>query len=141
MFVLDEEVVTAGATLDEAIAGTSKPIAGGVLTNNDAVDTPVGEAKLLLALSEPDEIAPAGPRMLEPFDCRHLSAPHCCLLIKKKVRDLDVNHKAIQCFMDFAEGTSKKNKMKNLHKGKKVIIYANHNEMVSRPPKITGKWS
>lgn len=49
-------------------------------------------------------------------------------------------NKAIQCFMDFAEGTVKKNIFKNLHKGKKVIIYANHNNMVSRHPTITGNW-
>jgi len=34
----------------------------------------------------------------------------------------------------------KKYIFKNLHKGKKVIINANHNNMVSRHPTITGNW-
>ena len=98
------------------------------------------EAALLDTLNSPDVIPEAGPRTIPPIDCAGLTGPHCCLKVKKTVRDRDKNHKAIQCFMDFAEGTVKKNMFKNLHKGKKVLIYGNHNNKVTKLPRITGKW-
>lgn len=173
LYLLDDEAKVGGATLAEAVDGTDKPLAGGVLvTNVTSTDTPEGkmyrylflaelyyhhdyflnffplvlsifqtaEAELLETLNSPDDIPEAGPRMIAPISCAGLTGPHCCLKVKKTVRDRDKNHKAIQCFMDFAEGTIKKNMFKNLHKGKKVMIYANHNDKVSKHPKITGSW-
>jgi hypothetical protein len=129
-----------GATIDAYIAGGSTaPIAGGVLTDNSASNTPEGDAKIEDALSEPVVIEVAGNRTIPPIDCTGLTGTSCCLLVKLKVRDSDATGKAIQCSLDYAEGTEKQKFWLN-HRGKKVHIFANHNGIVSKMPKIVGSW-
>lgn len=54
-----------------------------------------------------DHIPDAGGRNIPAFDCRCLSGYSCCLLIKATVRDADIYNKAIQCHLNYAEGTEK----------------------------------
>ena len=63
----------------------------------------------------------------------------CCLLIKHKVRDLDMHGRAIQCHLDYDKTTCKKKYLME-QANKKVFIYANHKDYVSKEPKITNTW-
>jgi len=84
-------------------------------------------------------VAEAGPRVLEPFDCTGLTGYNCCLYIKLKIRDTDKRGKAIQCQLVYEEGSNKERWWLN-SRGKKVFIYANHNELVNKIPYIVGDW-
>ena len=81
----------------------------------------------------------AGARSLPAFDCAGLTGFNCCLLIKITVPDSDIYGKAIQCHLNYVEGSAKQGYMGN-SRGKKVFINANHNEMVSKIPKVVGAW-
>lgn len=144
----DEPVLVEGATVEGAISGTDdKPIAGGVVIdpgtpNADAeadatFDAAIQEAQQTL---ETEGVPEAGTRALPTFDCEGLSGYNCCLLIKSTVADSDVYGNAIQCHLNYAEGSIKAEYMKTNSRGKKVHIYANHNWYVTKVPKITGKW-
>ena len=47
------------------------------------------------------------------------------------VPDSDIYGKAIQCFLNYVEGSAKQSYIGNI-KGKKVHAIANHNEMVKQ---------
>ena len=59
--------------------------------------------------------------------------------MKNAVRDHDANGKAIQCYLEYTEGTGKRNYM-NEEGGKKIKILANHLGYVSIEPHIEGSW-
>ena len=158
LIVFDEVIEgVSGATVDEFITeetsqtvdgggtttDTTAPIAGGVLTDGTAENTPEGDAKIEAALAEVaasgGEVEAAGERTIEPIDCSGLTGENCCLLIKLIVRDSDTNGKAIQCTLNYEETTAKKTYWRNL-RGKKVHIWANHNGLVSKNPQIVGDW-
>ncbi len=146
--VVFDEVITGviGSTVDEFLTASSEggtataPLAGGVVTDGSAVNTPEGEAKIEDALATlPPGGESAGERTIEPIDCTGLTGENCCLLVKLKVRDSDLNGKAIQCTLNYVETSTKKQYWKNL-RGKKVHIFANHNGKVSKIPQIVGDW-
>jgi len=148
LIVLPEEIVgVEGSTIDQFIAASpteqTAPIAGGILTDGTATNTPEGDAKIQEALSTSTSTETtaieAGERIIEPLDCTGLTGESCCLLIKLKVRDSDINGNAIQCTLDYITESQKKQFMLN-HRGKKVHIFANHNDMVSKVPEIVGDW-
>lgn len=148
LIVLDSEIAgVEGSTIDQFIAASpteqTAPIAGGILTDGTATNTPEGDAKIQEALSTSTSTETtaieAGERIIEPLDCTGLTGESCCLLIKLKVRDSDINGNAIQCTLDYITESQKKQFMLN-HRGKKVHIFANHNDMVSKVPEIVGDW-
>lgn len=147
LILLNEEVEgVTGSTIDEFITapppeggGTTAPIAGGVLTDGTAENTPEGDAKIQDALAQEVTVESAGERYIEPIDCSGLTGESCCLLIKLKVRDHDINGNAIQCSLDYVSESTKKQYWLN-HRGKKVHIFSNHNNMVSKVPNIVGDW-
>ena len=55
------------------------------------------------------------------------------------VPDSDIYGKAIQCFLNYVEGSAKQSYIGN-SRGKKVHVFANHNEIVSKEPKVAGSW-
>lgn len=122
---------------------TTAPIAGGVLTDGTAENAPEGDALIQAALQEIADsggaVPPEGERTIAPINCTGLTGESCCLLIKLLIRDSDTNGNAIQCTLNYAESTSKKTYWRNL-RGKKVQIFANHNGLVSKNPKIVGNW-
>lgn len=125
-----------GATTDDAINGYSTDlIYGGVQIVPTAQNTPSGDIVLATALAEPTLIAEAGTRSLGPFDCTGLTGKNCCLMIKHKVRDSNVNGRAIQCYLDYADGTIKHESHLNA-RGKKVFIFENHRGRISKEPKV-----
>lgn len=129
-----------GATTDDAINGYSTDlIYGGVQIVPTAQNTPSGDIVLATALAEPTLIAEAGTRSLGPFDCTGLTGKNCCLMIKHKVRDSNVNGRAIQCYLDYADGTIKHESHLNA-RGKKVFIFENHRGRISKEPKVVGDW-
>lgn len=145
-----EPIYVIGATVGGAASGGDKnPIAGGVVTNPDDPNDPEGDDKLVAAKQEAEDntdpetglpvVPPAGPRFLPAFDCNGLTGYYCCLMIKLKVRDRDNQHKAIQCQIIYEEESTKEKYYLNL-RGKKVIVFANHNDIVSKIPKIVGGW-
>ena len=85
------------------------------------------------------DIPAKGERKFPAFDCSCLSGYSCCLLIKATIRDADVYNKAIQCHLNFSEGTEKHEKFET-GRGKHVNIYTNHNFLVSIAPKVEGSW-
>ena len=114
-------------------------IAGGVLTDHTATNTPEGDEKIIEAVTAPVVIPEAGARTIPPIDCAGMTGEVCCLMIKLSVPDSDQNGKAIQCTINYAEDTEKKVYWKNL-RGKKVHIKGNHNGYVSKDPKMSGNW-
>lgn len=139
--VQPEPILVQGATTDGAIAGTDdNPLNGGVILDGSVASSGEGQGRLAWALNEPPEISAAGSRTIGPFDCRGMTGFDCCLLIKHKVRDADINGRAIQCHLDYEETTCKKKWWLETEESKKVLIYANHNEMVSEDPVISGSW-
>lgn len=154
LVLLDEEIdgVT-GSTIDEFItssstAGTDDAAAattdtaiinGGVLTTPEGSNTPEGDQKITDALNQELTIAAAGERDIPPIDCSGLTGESCCLLVKLTVRDSDKNGNAIQCSLDYVASSGKKKYWLD-HRGKKVHIYANHNNYVSKVPKVVGGW-
>lgn len=153
LFDAEIEGVT-GSTVDQFITSSSEttgdttdtaaPIAGGVLTDGTAENTPEGDAKIDEALaSDPlsggGTVLEAGERTIEPIDCAGLTGESCCLLVKLKVRDSDINGNAIQCSLDYVQTSEKKQYWLN-HRGKKVHIFSNHNNIVSKVPEIVGDW-
>ena len=81
----------------------------------------------------------AGTRTLPAFDCAGLTGYNCCLLIKLIVRDADIWGKAIQCQLIYTEGSNKEKFWLN-SRGKKIFIFANHDEFVTKIPTIVGNW-
>lgn len=141
LVVQDEPVLVEGATIDEVINGEADaPLNGGVVLDPNCQSTPDGVNKLDEALAETPVIVPAGPRVLEPFDCKGMNGFHCCVKIKHLVRDADANGKAIQCFLDYEESTCKKQWWREIVAKKRVMVYENHNKRVSKAPKIEGSW-
>jgi len=154
--VVFDEVITGvtGSTVDEFMTATplpeeegggttTAPIAGGVLTDGTAENTPEGDAKIEAALASLPPggvtVEVAGERTIDPIDCAGLTGENCCLLIKLKIRDSDVNGNAIQCSLNYVASSTKKKYWQNL-RGKKVHIFSNHNGIVSKVPKIVGRW-
>lgn len=139
-----EEVLVQGATTDGAIAGEDdNALNGGVVLDGSATSSGEATERLAYELSEPPVIAEAGSRTIGPFNCKGLTGYDCCLLIKHQVRDADINGRAIQCYLDYEETTCKRKwwvESEEDYEGKKVLIYANHREMVSEDPRITGSW-
>ncbi len=153
LIVFDEviEGVT-GATVDEYLTASTSPegdttdlapIAGGVITDGTAENTPGGDDLLQSAI---DALPPGGEtgvvegeRQIDPIYCGGMTGVSCCLLIKLTVRDHDIHDNAIQCTLNYVESTKKKKYCQNL-RGKKVHIFANHNGIVNKVPKIVGKW-
>jgi len=109
------------------------------LTDGTEENTPDGDAKIQDALAQEVTVESAGERYIEPIDCAGLTGDSCCLLVKLKVRDSDVNGNAIQCSLDYVSTSTKKQYWLN-HRGKKVHIFSNHNNMVSKVPEIVGDW-
>jgi hypothetical protein len=109
------------------------------LTDGTAQNTPEGDAKIQDALAQEVTVESAGERNIEPIDCAGLTGESCCLLVKLKVRDSDINGNAIQCSLDYVSTTTKKQYWLN-HRGKKVHIFSNHNNLVSKVPNIVGDW-
>lgn len=155
LIVFDEVIEgVSGATVDEYLAAATAPdgggdtaatapIAGGVITDGTAENTPGGDALLQEAI---DALPPGGEtgvvegeRSIEPIYCGGLTGESCCLLVKLKVRDHDIHDNAIQCTLNYVESTEKKKYWKNL-RGKKVHIFSNHNGIVSKIPQIVGDW-
>jgi len=154
--VVFDEVITGvtGSTVDEFMTATplpeeegggttTAPIAGGVLTDGTAENTPEGDAKIEAALASLPPggvtVEAAGERTIDPIDCAGLTGENCCLLIKLKIRDSDVNGNAIQCSLNYVASSTKKKYWQNL-RGKKVHIFSNHNGIVSKVPQIVGDW-
>ncbi|KAK1736265.1 hypothetical protein QTG54_012865 [Skeletonema marinoi] len=154
--VVFDEVITGvtGSTVDEFMTATplpeeegggttTAPIAGGVLTDGTAENTPEGDAKIEAALASLPPggvtVEVAGERTIDPIDCAGLTGENCCLLIKLKIRDSDVNGNAIQCSLNYVASSTKKKYWQNL-RGKKVHIFSNHNGIVSKTPQIVGDW-
>lgn len=142
----DPQLVIGGTTdgkiacLDETTEECdTNPINGGIILDGNATNTADGDAKLLNELSTDPGLAGAGSRMLPPFNCTGLTGYSCCLLIKHTVRDADVDNKAIQCFLEYAEGTVKA-EVYNEKTSKKVMIQSDGNGFVRREPKIVGNW-
>ncbi|KAL7547164.1 hypothetical protein ACHAWF_010486 [Thalassiosira exigua] len=143
--ILEEEpILVVGATVEGAIIGnTTDPIAGGVVIDSTEPNTPEGDGKLNTAIEEytnpppPDgatdddigalTVPEAGARQLPTFDCEGLTGTNCCLMIKMKVPDADINGNAIQCQLIYQEGSTKEKFWLN-SRGKKVFVFANHNE-------------
>ena len=137
----NEPILVEGATTDGTIAGTeSFPINGGVVLDIAARNTGEGNIGLRSALNEPPIIHAAGSRIIGPFDCRGMTGFSCCLVIKHFVRDSDLNSRSVQCHLDYDSTTCKKKWWLATETSKKVLIYANHNEMVNRDPMISGSW-
>lgn len=147
-----EPVLVIGATVGGANARSdNNPIGGGVVVDPGAPNTPEGDVKLQDAKAErqalEDAVPPggqisveaAGPRELPHFDCEGLTGYNCCLVIKLKILDADKQDKAIQCQLTYSEGSNKEKFWLNA-RGKKVFIFANHNEFVSKIPEIVGDW-
>ena len=141
LIILDKEIEgVRGCTINQFIAGThTAPLAGGVLCDGTAMNTPEGDAKIQAELEKGVTVESAGERYLEPIDCTGLTGESCCLLVKLKVRDHDLNGNAIQCSLDYISESAKKQYWLN-HRGKKIHIFANHNNMVSKVPKVVGDW-
>ena len=154
--VVFDEVITGvtGSTVDEFMTATplpeeegggttTAPITGGVLTDGTAENTPEGDAKIEAALASLPPggvtVEAAGERTIDPIDCAGLTGENCCLLIKLKIRDSDVNGNAIQCSLNYVASSTKKQYWQNL-RGKKVHIFSNHNGIVSKTPQIVGDW-
>lgn len=141
LVVEPEPYLVEGATTDGAIAGVDgNPLNGGVVLDGEAASSGEGHVRLELCLNEPPTIAAAGLRTIGPFDCREMTGFDCCLSIKHMVRDADIHGKAIQCHLDYDESTCKKKWWLATDTSKKVLIHANHNEMVSLDPVISGAW-
>ncbi|KAL9182816.1 hypothetical protein ACHAXT_004095 [Thalassiosira profunda] len=129
-----------GAATDDAIAEYSTaPIYGGVRIVDGATNTAAGDAYLNTELSSSVTIEAPGERSLGPFDCTGLTGRNCCLMIKHKIRDADTGGRAVQCYLDYAEGTVKREALLN-SRGKKVFIYTNHNGRITKEPKVVGDW-
>ena len=58
----------------------------------------------------------------------------CCLVIKHKVRDADINGRAIQCHLDYEETTCKKKWPLETEESKKVLMYATIMKWSARTP-------
>ncbi|KAL7546806.1 hypothetical protein ACHAWF_016016 [Thalassiosira exigua] len=146
LIIEEEPVLVEGANLTAALEGTATdPIAGGVVVDPSTPNTPEGDVKLDAAIDDynvPPPPAPeagtddaagsgtlpdAGARELPTFDCDGLTGYNCCLMIKMMVPDADVMGKAIQCRLIYQEG-SNKDKFWFNSRGKKVFVFANHNE-------------
>ena len=137
---------TLGVTTHDAIdhhnahlTGPRPLIAGGVKTTGLEVDTVEGETKLTAALSESATIAQAGKRTIGPFDCFGTTGHSCCLMIKHKVRDSDKKGRAIQCKINYHQDTEKRKALFTT-RGKKVVIYENHNGRITKEPAVVGDW-
>ena len=127
---IDEFITSSSTGTDDAAATTDTAIInGGVLTTPEGSNTPEGEAKLTDALNQELTIAASGERDIPPINCSGLTGESCCLLVKLTVRDSDKNGNAIQCSLDYVASSQKKNWLN--HRGKKVHIFANHNNYVS----------
>jgi hypothetical protein len=109
------------------------------LTTPEGANTPEGDAKITDALNQELTIQAAGERDIPPIDCSGLTGESCCLLVKLTVRDSDRNGNAIQCSLDYVASSQKKKYWLN-HRGKKVHIFANHNNYVSKVPRVVGGW-
>ena len=137
---------TLGVTTHDAIdhhnahlTGPRPLIAGGVKTTGLEVDTVEGETKLTAALSESVTIEQAGKRTIGPFNCSGMIGHSCCLMIKHKVRDSDKKGRAIQCYLNYHKYTVKRNALIST-RGKKVVIYENHNGRITKEPMVVGGW-
>ena len=140
MTVFEEPFNVEGAVLDDVLAGNDdRPINGGTVLSPDAVNEPEGEERFQAAMAAPEVIEPAGARSIGPWNCQHMTGVHCCMMIKKDVRDADMNGNAIQCHVGYKEGTGKK-AYENQITGKKIQIHADRNMMTKKEPKITGSW-
>ena len=93
-----------------------------------------------MALSVPPTIVEAGSRIVGPFNCKDMTGFQCCLLIKHEVRDADINGRAIQCHLDYAYSSCKKEWRIETEESRKVLIYATHNDKVSADPMVSGSW-
>ena len=136
----EEPLVVEGAVLDDVLSGNDdSPVVGGTLQSPDAINEPEGEERFQAAMNEPEVIEPAGARTIGPWNCQHMTGVHCCMMIKKDVRDADMNGNAIQCHVGYKEGTGKK-AYENQITGKKIQIHADRNMMTKKEPKVTGSW-
>lgn len=142
----DEPVLAVGGTVDEALLCLQgdltvecNPINGGVVLDGSATNTAEGDAMLEEVLSTPSGIADAGVRIIPAFNCTGLTGFACCLSIKHQVRDADESGRAIQCFLEYSEGTAKK-EYYNVHTSRKIQIYANGNGYTKWDPKLIGNW-
>ena len=137
---------TLGVTTHDAIdhhnahlTGPRPLISGGVKTTGLEVDTLEGDTKLTAALSESATIEQAGKRNIGPFDCSGMTGHSCCLMIKHKVRDSDKKGRAIQCKINYHQDTEKRKALFTT-RGKKVVIYENHNGRITKEPEVVGDW-
>jgi len=141
-----QPILVVGATTGGAAKKTdTNPICGGVAVDPDAPNDPAVDPEFqdLLANQPTDPgditIEGAGARQLGPWNCTGLTGYNCCLKIKLDVRDRDTQDKAIQCQLIYEEGSDKEQWWLNA-RGKKVFIFSNHNEFVSKIPEIVGGW-
>lgn len=157
LVIEEEPLEVEGSDVEGALLGnTTDPIAGGVVVDSTTPnETPEADAKLETAIEESPLATPSTvnttddggaetteeyvPRELPTFDCEGLTGYNCCLMIKLKVPDSDIYGKAIQCQLMYREGSNKEKFWLN-SRGKKVFVFANHNDMVSKIPHIVGDW-
>lgn len=117
--------------------GDGAPV-DGTTTGDGATDADAGG-------TAPDTTGGSGsielvPRMLPDFDCSGMTGNDCCLMIKLMVPDQDKYGNAIQCFLNYVEGSDKAAYMWRNARGQKVFILENHNLRVSQEPTLVGYW-
>jgi len=138
--VFEEPFNVEGAVLDDVLAGNDdRPINGGTVLSPDAVNEPEGEERFEAAMAAPEVIEPAGARSIGPWDCKHMTGFHCCMMIKKDVRDSDQQGRAIQCHVEYKSGTGKQAAEYQIT-SKKIQIHADRNMMTKKEPKVVGNW-
>ena len=111
---------------------------GGIKVVDTATSTPEGEIALDTELAKTATVETT-TRNIGPWDCTGMTGPDCCLMIKHKIRDSDNKGRAIQCYLDYAEGTEKQKAYLNA-RGKKVFIFEDHRGHISKEPKVVGDW-
>lgn len=115
------------------------PINGGVVLDGSAQNA--DDTQLIEALETEPVIPPEGTIRdpTAPINCTGLTGFYCCVKIKHLWRESNTDGSAIQCWLEYREGTGKSDYMNGIQ-GRHVKVVRNANGYVTQLPRTLGNW-